>query len=92
MAVCFLYIGKMHEAIALYEKAINLNPKTSINEALLLNCSTLYELESNESKKKKIDLLKLVSENRADLELPIEACLKLWANFKSWMYSVESLY
>lgn len=77
MAVCFLYIGKMHEAIALYEKAINLNPKTSINEALLLNCSTLYELESNESKKKKIDLLKLVSENRADLELPIEACLKL---------------
>lgn len=77
MAVCFLYTGKMHEAISLYEKAINLNPSKSINEALLLNCSTLYELESNESKKKKIDLLKLVSENRADLETGIENCLKL---------------
>lgn len=77
MAVCFLYMGKMHEAISLYEKAINLNPSKSINEALLLNCSTLYELESNESKKKKIDLLKLVSENRADLETGIENSLKL---------------
>lgn len=79
MAVCFLYTGRMHEAISLYEKAINLNPSKSINEALLLNCATLYELklESNESKKKKIDLLKLVSENRADLETGIENCLKL---------------
>lgn len=77
MAVCFLYLGKMHDAIKLYEQAINLNPKKSINEALLLNCSTLYELESNESKKKKIELLKLVSANRADLEMAIESCLKL---------------
>lgn len=77
MAVCYLYTGKMHEAIKLYEQAINLNPQRSINEALLLNCSTLFELESNESKKKKVDLLKLVSANRADLEMPIEACLKL---------------
>lgn len=77
MAVCFLYTGKMHEAIKLYETAINLNPKKSINEYLLLNCATCYELESNESKKKKIDLLKLVSANRADLEMSIEACLKI---------------
>jgi trafficking protein particle complex subunit 12 len=77
MAVCFLYTGKMHEAIQLFEKAIKLNPKKSINEALLLNCSTLYELESNESKKKKIELLKIVSANRADLEMAIESCLKL---------------
>jgi trafficking protein particle complex subunit 12 len=77
MAVCFLYTGKMHEAIQLFEKAISLNPKKSINEALLLNCSTLYELESNESKKKKIELLKIVSANRADLEMAIESCLKL---------------
>jgi trafficking protein particle complex subunit 12 len=67
----------MHEAIQLFEKAISLNPKKSINEALLLNCSTLYELESNESKKKKIELLKIVSANRADLEMAIESCLKL---------------
>lgn len=77
MAVCYLYTGKMHEAIKLYEKAIHLNPKKSISEPLLLNCSTLYELESNESKKKKFDLLKLVSANRADLEMAVETCLKL---------------
>lgn len=77
MAVCHLYSGKMYEAIKLYEKAINLNPRKTINEALLLNCSTLYELESNESKKKKVDLLKLVSANRSDLEIGIETCLKL---------------
>lgn len=77
MAVCFLYTGKMHEAIKLYEQAITQNPRKGINEALLLNCATLYELESNESKKKKIDLLKLVSANRADLEMSIESCLKL---------------
>lgn len=77
MAVCYLYNGKMHDAIGLFEKAINLNPKKSINESLILNCATLYELESNESKKKKIDLLKIVSANRADLEVGIESCLKL---------------
>lgn len=77
MAVCYLYNGKMHDAIALFEKAINLNPKKSINESLILNCATLYELESNESKKKKIDLLKVISANRADLEVSIESCLKL---------------
>ncbi|CRK93971.1 CLUMA_CG007497, isoform A [Clunio marinus] len=77
IAVCYLYTGRMHNAIKIYEQAINFNPKQSINEAVLLNCATLYELESNEAKKKKLDLLKLVSANRADLEVSIEACLKL---------------
>lgn len=77
MAVCHLYNGKMHEAIALFEKAINLHPQKSINETLILNCATLYELNSNDSRKKKIDLLKVISANRADLEVSIESCLKL---------------
>lgn len=77
MAVCYLYTGRMHDAIKIYEKAINMNPHRTINESLLLNCCTLYELESNDSKRKKMDLLKLVSANRADLEVSIESCLKL---------------
>lgn len=67
----------MHEAISLYENAINSDPKNNLHETLLLNCATLYELESNESKKKKIELLKIVSANRADLEMSVEMCLKL---------------
>ena len=67
----------MHEAIAIYETAIKNDPRNNLHETLLLNCATLYELESNESKKKKIDLLKIVSGNRADLEMNIDACLKL---------------
>lgn len=77
LAVCYLYNGKMHEAIKLYEQAIFSDPKSSLHETLLLNCATLYELRSNESKKKKIELLKIVSANRADLEMSIELCLKL---------------
>lgn len=67
----------MHEAIKLYEQAIFSDPKNNLHETLLLNCSTLYELQSNESKKKKIELLKTVSANRADLEMSVEMCLKL---------------
>lgn len=77
LAVCHLYNGKMHEAIKLYEQAIFSDPKNNLHETLLLNCCTLYELQSNDSKKKKIDLLKIVSANRADLEMSIELCLKL---------------
>lgn len=76
IAVCYLYTGRMHEAIKFYEKAIYLSP--IVNEALLLNCVTLYELQSNDSKKKKHDLLKLVNERNSDFEVStVEACLKL---------------
>lgn len=77
LAVCYLYNGKMHDAIKLYEEAIFSDPRNNLHETLLLNCATLYELRSNESKKKKIELLKIVNVNRADLEMSIELCLKL---------------
>lgn len=67
----------MHEAIKLYEQAIYSDPKNNLHETLLQNCATLYELQSNDSKKKKIELLKIVSSNRADLEMSVELCLKL---------------
>lgn len=75
--MCYLYNGQLHEAIKLYEKAIHDDPRNNLHETLLLNCATLYELESNESKKKKIELLKIVSANRSDLEMNIDVCLKL---------------
>lgn len=77
MGVCLLYSGKLKEAINMFEGAIQRNPKLALNENLLVNLSTLYELESNNSKDKKIALLKLVNKNRADLSVGLDICLKL---------------
>uniref|UniRef100_A0A182K617 Uncharacterized protein n=1 Tax=Anopheles christyi TaxID=43041 RepID=A0A182K617_9DIPT len=77
MGVCLLYSGKLKEAIKLYEGAIQRNTKACLNESLLVNLSTLYELESNHAKEKKINLLKMVNRYRADLTVGLDVCLKL---------------
>uniref|UniRef100_A0A8W7Q1U0 Uncharacterized protein n=1 Tax=Anopheles coluzzii TaxID=1518534 RepID=A0A8W7Q1U0_ANOCL len=77
MGVCLLYSGKLKDAIKLYEGAIERNTKACLNESLLVNLSTLYELESNHAKEKKIKLLKLVNRHRADLTVGLDVCLKL---------------
>ncbi|XP_030387046.1 trafficking protein particle complex subunit 12 [Scaptodrosophila lebanonensis] len=79
MGVCLLYAGKLKDAINLYERAIHINPQKSLNESLLVNLSTLYELESNNSKAKKLNLLRLINRFKPDLNISIELCLKLQA-------------
>uniref|UniRef100_A0A1A9V575 TPR_REGION domain-containing protein n=1 Tax=Glossina austeni TaxID=7395 RepID=A0A1A9V575_GLOAU len=79
MGVCLLYAGKLKDAINLFERAINLNPQKSLNESLLVNLSTLYELESNHSKNKKLNLLRLINRYKPDLNISLEICLKLQA-------------
>lgn len=77
MGVCLLYCGKLKESIAFYEKAILNFPREGLNENLLLNLATLYELESNNAKSKKLNLLKLINKHKADLNLNLDLCLKL---------------
>lgn len=77
MGVCLLYSGKLKEAIKLFEGAVQRNPKLALNESLLVNLATLYELESNNAKEKKIGLLKLVNKHRSDLSVGLDVCLKL---------------
>lgn len=77
MGVCLLYCGKLKDAISLLEKAININPQKVLNESLLINLSTLYELESNNARVKKLNLLKLVNRFKPDLNINIDYCLKL---------------
>ncbi len=57
MAFCLFYSGHLREAIALIEKHINTNPAKNLNETLVFNLCTLYELESSKAHQKKLTLL-----------------------------------
>ncbi|KAG4079376.1 hypothetical protein HA402_008068 [Bradysia odoriphaga] len=77
MGVCKLYSGKLKDAIALFERAVISNPQKGLNESLLLNLSTLYELESSNDVIKKLALLKQINRHKNDLNINLEYCLKL---------------
>lgn len=66
VAVCLLFLGKLKEALAMLERIIWQDPKTNLQEGLLFNLCTIYELESSYSSQKKQKLLELVSEHRGD--------------------------
>ncbi|RNA21317.1 trafficking particle complex subunit 12-like [Brachionus plicatilis] len=57
MAFCLFYSGNLIEAIKLIESKIHLNPAKYLNESLLFNLCTLYELESSKALQKKQNLL-----------------------------------
>ena len=58
MAFCLFYSGNLKGAIALIEKHVHMFPRTnSLNESLIFNLCTLYELESAKSHQKKLNLL-----------------------------------
>jgi hypothetical protein len=57
MAFCLFYGGSLKEAISLIETYINNNPSKNLNETLVFNLCTLYELESSKAHQKKLTLL-----------------------------------
>ena len=75
MAVCLLYLGKVKESVALMETTVRQNIPQSLQENVLLNLSSVIELENSDGSKKNA-LLKLISEykgdgvNLASLKLP----------------------
>ncbi|GLV36455.1 uncharacterized protein CBL_08946 [Carabus blaptoides fortunei] len=66
MGVCLLYGGRLKEAIGLLENAINMNPTRGLNESLLINLCNLYDMESSNSKTKKLALLRQIARYKAD--------------------------
>lgn len=82
MGVCCLYSGKLKDAIKYFELAVSSNPHKGLNESLLLNLSTLYELESSNDVHKKLELLKQINRHKTDLNINLEFCLKLQTSNK----------
>jgi len=65
MAVCLLYMGKVKDALVLMETTVKNNTPELLQENVLLNLSTMYELENTDGHKKN-SLLKLVSQYKGD--------------------------
>nr|CAG4651727.1 EOG090X0439 [Triops cancriformis] len=66
MAVCMLYTGRMKDAVALLEEAIGRRPDLLLQESILLNVCTLYELESSLTVQRKLGMLRLVAQWKGD--------------------------
>ncbi|XP_038057773.1 trafficking protein particle complex subunit 12-like [Patiria miniata] len=65
-SVCLLYMGKLKEALALLETLVHSDPTRYLDEGMLFNLCTLYELESSRSTHKKQTLLGLVGKHKGD--------------------------
>ncbi len=66
MAVCSLYQGKLKEALSTLENLVHKDPAKYLQEGVLFNLCTLYELESSRAMHKKQALLDLVSRHKGN--------------------------
>lgn len=78
MAVCLLYTGQLKTAVQLYENMIARDPIKSLQEPVLLNISTAYELHTTHCKQPKLHLLSQLNRYKGDA-VDIQ-CLKLPLN------------
>ncbi|KAK0081987.1 hypothetical protein PV325_011269 [Microctonus aethiopoides] len=75
MAVCLLYNGQLKAAVQLLENTVTRNPIKSLQESVILNISTLYELHTTHSKQSKLHLLRQMNRYKGDAT--DISCLKL---------------
>ena len=65
VAVCLVYLGRVKDALSLMETTVKQNTPQLLQENVILNLSTIYELENSDGSKKNT-LLKLISEYKGD--------------------------
>nr|CAG4638368.1 EOG090X0439 [Cyclestheria hislopi] len=65
-AVCLLYMGRMQDAMMMLEENLGTKPNAMIHDPTILNVCTLYELESSLTMQRKLGMLRLASQWRAD--------------------------
>jgi len=65
-AICLLYSGNLSPAIATLEETINKNPEKNLQEMIVFNLCTLYDLKSDNSHEKKKSILNLVAKFASD--------------------------
>ena len=65
IAVCLVYLGRVKDALALMESTVRQNTPQLLQENVILNLSTIYELENSDGSKKNA-LLKQISEYKGD--------------------------
>ncbi len=75
MSVCHLYLGHLQDGLRCLEQRLAAEPETMMQETMLLNLATIYELESSYAGQKKRALLDLVGQYKGDSIST--ACLKL---------------
>lgn len=66
IAVCLLYTGKLEAAVLLMENAMTRNPLKFLEESVILNLCTLYELHTTHSKQPKLHLLRQINKFKGD--------------------------
>ena len=66
MAVCSLYMGRLKDALSTLESLVHEDPGRYLQEGILFNLCTLYELESSRALHKKQALLQLVSKHKGN--------------------------
>lgn len=75
MSVCQLYLGHLKQALSILCDTVQSHLSTALQENVLLNICTLFELESSHSIDNKLALLRLVNKHKGDA-IGI-SCLKL---------------
>lgn len=75
MSVCQLYLGHLKQALNILCETVQTHPNTALQENVLLNICTLFELESSHSNENKLALLRLVNKHKGDAICI--SCLKL---------------
>ena len=66
MAVCALYSGRLKEAISLLENLVYKEPDRYLQDTVIINLSTLYELESSRAQHRKQNLLALAAKHKGN--------------------------